>query len=241
MDQFIGILGGMGTEATTHFYNKLMELDVAQNDQEHLKVMLYNNSKIPDRTNYILNHEGNPIEELINSVKTLEATGVDFITLTCNTAHYFYQEMSDHSKIPILNIIYEIALYLSKKNKRDQRIGLLATKGTVLADVYKKIFGDYYLNVIYPSEIEQNIVNDFIYRIKMKKKLDLEKFNKILNRFYLENELDVIILGCTEFSLVKDQLNFVNCDIIDSSCLLAERTYLYAKGIEDINQVYKSK
>ena len=241
MDQFVGILGGMGTDATTYFYNKLMELDIARNDQEHLKIMLYNNSKIPDRTNYILNQNKNPLNELVNSAKMLETAGVDFITLLCNTAHHFYNEIKCNLSIPILNIVYEIVFYLIRENKMDKRIGLLATKGTITADVYKKIFENHNLDVIYPSIIEQNVVNDFIYSIKMKKELELEKFNDILKDFYLKNNLDAIILGCTELTLIKDRLNFGSCIVIDSCDLLVRRTYLYAKGIEDINQVYKLK
>ena len=241
MDQFVGVLGGMGTNATTYFYNKLMELDTAGNDQEHLKIMLYNNSKIPDRTNYILNQDDNPLNELINSAKILEATGVDFITMLCNTAHYFYSEIECNLDIPILNIVYEIALHLNRENIIGKRIGLLATKGTIVANVYKNIFKNHNLEIIYPSIVKQDIFNEFIYSIKMKKKLELEKFNDILNDFCNISDLDVIILGCTEFALVKEKINFGQCIVIDSCDLLVIRTYLYAKGIEDVKQVYKVK
>jgi len=240
MEKFVGILGGMGTDATTYFYKKLMELDVAENDQDHLKIMLYNNSKIPDRTNYILYREESPLEELLHSSEILESTGVDFITLPCNTAHCFYDDLNFNLRIPLLNIVYEVILDLTKKGKNKGKIGLIATKGTIAADVYKKMFKSYDLEIVYPLETDQDFVNDFIYRIKMKKKLEFEKFNNTLKNFSLENNLDVIILGCTELSLVLNKLNFENCEVIDSNYLLANRTYIYAKGIEDVNQVYKT-
>ena len=93
MDKYIGVLGGMGTEATAYFYNRLVSLDDAKSDQEHLKVLLYNNSKIPDRTDYIINKVNNPVKELLDSVILLENAGVDFIVMPCNTSHYFYNEL----------------------------------------------------------------------------------------------------------------------------------------------------
>lgn len=238
MNLFVGILGGMGTEATTYFYNKLMSYDKANSDQEHLKVMLYNNPGIPDRTEYILKKVNSPLNELIESAKILEKTGVDFIVMPCNTSHYFYSEIIKHVKIPFVNIIKEVALEIKSKNKNYINVGLLATKGTIRGNVYKKIFNQFSLNVIYPNENEQELINNTIYKIKSNNQIDFGNLKSKIRAFCSRENIDIIILGCTELSLIKNYIFDKDVNFIDSNEILAKRTYLYAKRIINISDFY---
>ena len=229
MSKFIGILGGMGTEATTYFYNKLISRSAGRNDQEHLKVILFNHSGIPDRTYYILHKEKSPVKELVEGVKVLNDAGVDFIVVPCNTAHYFYEDMVRQVDVPILHMIHEIGKVISLTPTKDKKIGVLATTGTVRSEIYSKIFGEYDLKTFFPNEVEQSLVNDFIYEIKKGKSRNFIEFNHFLEKFFLDNKLTHIVLGCTEFSLIKNEIVNLEIEIIDSTELLVEKTYEYSR------------
>ena len=226
MDKFIGILGGMGTDATNYFYQLLHSYSDASCDQEHLNVLLYNHAKIPDRTHYILHEENNPTQHLVESAQLLENAKVDFIVIPCNTAHYFYEAISSKVDIPVINLIDEVLI-----EANTNKVGILATKGTIQSNLYGRYASKYKMDVVYPDHTLQEDINKIIYQIKEGINVDVNVLNKQLQVFVEENNLNTIILACTELSLIVDQLKIDNTKIIDSNSLLAKLTYQYGKGI----------
>ena len=111
-EKIIGILGGMGPEATIDLFQKIVKLTPAQQDQEHLRIIIDNNPKIPDRTKAILHGGENPLPELIKTAQNLERAGADFIIIACNTAHYYLPEIQKTVNITIFSIMQETALYI---------------------------------------------------------------------------------------------------------------------------------
>jgi aspartate racemase len=106
-DRMIGILGGMGPEATLDFYRHIINLTPAVIDQDHIRVLIYSNAKIPDRTEAITADGDSPLFELIESAKLLERSGAGIIAMPCNAAHYFLPQMQKEISIPILDMIEE--------------------------------------------------------------------------------------------------------------------------------------
>ena len=86
----IGILGGMGPEATVNLFNLIVSLTKAEKDNEHIPIIIINNPKIPDRTDAIINDRESPLPSLIKAAQKLEKVGADFIVMPCITAHYYY-------------------------------------------------------------------------------------------------------------------------------------------------------
>ena len=237
MKKFIGILGGMGTEATQFFFNDVVNYDKkAINDQDHLQILMFNNSHIPDRTDFIINGNGDPESVLVKSAKILDQGGVDFITIPCNTAHFFYDAISGAVDTTVISILLETTMELKKQGKK--RIGLLATKGTIFSKVYENKLTEHGLTTILPDQAVQDMTNDIIYKIKSKTPYDMDAYNEILKDFCALNELDAIILGCTELSLIQDGLKLDDVFVIDSNSHLAKRTYEYGRGIADLNEFY---
>jgi aspartate racemase len=110
MEKTIGILGGMGPEATAYLFRKIIRHTKADKDQEHLKVIIFNNPKIPDRTDFILEKgTENPLPYLAEAAKELQRSGADFIIIPCNTAHYFYEDICRAVSIPVINMIEAVA------------------------------------------------------------------------------------------------------------------------------------
>jgi aspartate racemase len=130
----IGILGGMGPAATVDLMNRIISMTDAECDQDHIPMLVDNNTRIPDRTDAILHGGASPVPEMLASAKRLEAAGADFLVIPCHTAHYFIPQIADKIGIPILDMPTETAKLL--KIKGVNRASVLATDGTVQSDLY---------------------------------------------------------------------------------------------------------
>ena len=213
----IGILGGMGTQAGLDFCNKLSMLNRGKIDQEYPLFILYNKSNIPGRPESISTHaksssgiSGKPknfikynkvLKSLIAGCLSLQKSNCKFIVIPCNTAHYWYGDLQKKIKIPILNMPKEVYLDTKKKCKKNSKIGLLATEGTLKTGVYNKFF-DKNFRIITPNHfLQTKHVNKAIKFVKMGKIKDAEKALKPAIKYLIKMKCKKIILGCTELPI----------------------------------------
>jgi aspartate racemase len=229
----IGILGGMGPEATSRLFDRIVTLTPAQRDQDHLPVLICNLPQIPDRTAAIKGQGESPVPAAIEGLRMLVAGGADFIAIPCNSLHHFFAELQSTITVPILHLIAEVHRAASEHWRNARRFGLLATDGTLQSGVYQKIFAAAGCEIIVPGASRQQEVMASIYAIKAGEK----RFREALaaGRDLLERRAQGIILGCTELSLVK---NFLTNDlpIIDSIEVLAQACVEIARGVREIPQ-----
>lgn len=208
MDKKLGILGGMGPLATAILFKKIIMLTDAKCDQEHIHILIDNNTSIPDRTSYIIGSGQDPRGELIMSAKRLEKMGADYLIMPCNTAHYFYKDIIKEINIPFLNMIEETAKFTISKYPNIKKIGLLATDGTCTSGIYDKYFENINVEVIKPSKNKQLHIMNLIYDIKKSGNQNLN-----LNGFFQaiadikKQDVDIFILGCTELSSAYEFFN----------------------------------
>ena len=110
-------------------------------------IIIDNNTKIPDRTRYIIGDGEDPRIELTRSIIKLESMGVDYIAIPCNTAHYFYDDIVKYTKVKILNMIDETVNFLKENNPKDKYYLLLSTEGTYKTGIYENILISSGLNI----------------------------------------------------------------------------------------------
>ncbi len=196
----IGILGGMGTQAGLDFCNKLAKLNKGKIDQKYPLFVLYNKSNIPGRPENL--HKYNKVlKSLLVGCKFLEKNKCKFIVIPCNTAHYWFDDLQKKIKIPIISMPKEVYLNAVKQCKKNSRIGLLATEGTLKTRVYNKFF-DKNFQMINPTRIlQKKSVNKAIKLVKMGKVKDAERSIKPAVDFLIRMKCKKIILGCTELPI----------------------------------------
>jgi len=213
----IGILGGMGTQAGLDFCNKLSMLNRGKIDQEYPLFILYNKSNIPGRPESISFHAesssglyGRPkylqkynkvLKSLIAGCLSLQKSKCKFIVIPCNTAHYWYNDLQKKIKIPIVSMPKEVFLYTKKKCKKNSRIGLLATEGTLKTNVYNKYFEKNFKLISPKKNLQINNVNKAIKFVKMGKIKNAEKILKPAINYLIKMKCKKIILGCTELPI----------------------------------------
>jgi len=203
MNNFLGVIGGLGPLASSYFYELVINKTKATKDQDHIDMVILNHATIPDRTSYILGEsKESPLEYLKRDVKTLEHLGAKYILMTCNTSHYFYDELQKSTNVPILNMIEDTVVYIKKKGIK--KVMILATAGTIKSKLYQNMCIKHNLEFEVPSDDIQTKVMHIIYEnIKQGKEIEIDIWNKIIN----SSNSEAYILGCTELSIVKKRLN----------------------------------
>lgn len=232
MSKIVGILGGMGPQATCDLFNKIISYTNAKSDQDNIHLLIDNNVEIPDRTSYILGKGENPVAYMIETAVKLKNAGAEMIIMPCNTAHYFYDKLTQAVELPFINMIEEVGKYIYK-NYGKCKVGLLATTGTYKGKVYETYCDKYNIEIISPDNEDKNCILDLIYKVKAgDMNFDVYKIIEILNKFKNDG-ISTIILGCTELPLVFDSLDkeqVKDFNFISSTDILAKRTVEMAKG-----------
>jgi len=196
----IGILGGMGTQAGLDFCNKLAMLNRGKIDQKYPLFILYNKSNIPGRPENL--HKYNKVlKSLVEGCIVLQKNKCKFIVIPCNTAHYWYKDLQKKIKIPIISMPKEVWLHTKNNCKKNSKIGLLATEGTLKTNIYNKFFSKNF-NLISPKKsIQKKNVNKAIKYVKMGKIKEAEKAIKPAVNYLIKMKCKKIILGCTELPI----------------------------------------
>lgn len=198
--KILGILGGMGPEATQVFYKKIIDCTQVDNDREHLDIFIYNHASIPDRTECILcgreEELWNIIEEDILKLKSL---GCEYLAIPCNTCHYFSRKLDILTDGKFINMIGETAAYIH--NRGLKKVGIMATDGTVQGDLYRKMLAQYGIEAVYPSPERQADVMSLIYdQIKRGEKGDKHLFMRVVQELK-DAGCQSVVLACTELSV----------------------------------------
>jgi aspartate racemase len=229
MKKRIGILGGMGPEATADLFLRIIKSTPAKVDQDHIRTIIDSNPMIPDRTASILHDGPNPLPEMLNSGKTLENVGADFIIIPCNTAHYYLEDLQKSLKIPVLNMINLAAIEASKQ-PNVKTAGLLATDGTVHSRIYHKDFEEKGIKIVTPEGKNQKKVMKAIY--DHIKKGELVKGQKIIHKVakdLVKRGVGIMVCGCTEISLVLHHGD-LEIPVLDPLQVLSETAVALALG-----------
>lgn len=228
----VGILGGMGPEATADFYLKLVHATPATRDQEHLQVLIWSDPTIPDRTEALLTHGEDPTPALIAGARLLKEAGAKMLAVPCNTAHAFLAAVQAEVDIPIIHMIEETAKYVQQLSPTVRKVGLLSTTGTQKAGLYQSWLDREGISVITPaSDCQENLVMAPIRAIKAGNTSAARPLFIQAARGLIAAGAQAIIAGCTEVpvGLAADDIPVPFIDpaevlaVTVVRCVLAER------------------
>ncbi len=225
MNKTIGILGGMGPFATLDLFEKILENTPAAVEQEHPRIIIYNNPKIPPRIHPACPSQS-PLPELIKSAAILQKAGADFIIMPCHTAHIWYEEIQKHVSIPFYSMIKNTVRSIEHfyGNKENKKLLLLATETTIQSKLYEREFKDSSFSIIVPNSEEQKIVDKAIKVVKSGDKnprdFTIETVNQMINH-YKDDGVALLVGCCTEIPLMYPLFQ-TEMEMIDPTLLLAK-------------------
>ena len=217
----IGIIGGMGPMATVDLMQKIICATEAREDQEHIHILVDNNTNVPDRTAAILGQGPSPVPELLKSAERLTSQGADFLVMACNTAHYFLPPLLPYLQIPVISMIEATAEYC--KTQGYQKVGLLATTGTCRTGIYQRALEHAGIEALLPTEAQGAAIHAMIYDgVKAgKADYDTQPVCQALHEMEAAGA-EAFILGCTEIP-VAVAMYHITGNFIDATQVLAEK------------------
>src|SRR5256886_7999822 len=162
----IGVLGGMWPWATLELFEKILRLTPAQDDQDHFRIVIDNNPKIPDRSPAILGDGEDPTPALVATAKNLQQAGADFLVIPCNTAHFFYERIAAAVSIPVLHIMDEVATAAREAVPDVRVLGVLATEATMASGLYQRACGRGGIEGVGAAPAGQRGVDRALYGVK---------------------------------------------------------------------------
>jgi len=226
----VGIIGGMGPLATVDIFSKIINNTVAKCDQEHIHIIIDNNTNITDRTAYIISGINNPLDEMIISAKRLEVAGADALIMPCNTAHFFADKIQEKVNIPIINMINITVDAIRTKYPKSKNVAVIATDGTKKSGLYDDaLIRAGYNSLELGEDLQRDIMSSIYDGVKAGKIEEyIPLFQSVIDRIKSLNA-DIMIAACTEIPIF---IPYINSDtpIIDPTLELALAAIKFAKG-----------
>ena len=236
----IGVVGGVGPSATVDFLDKIIRHTPADNDQDHLRMIVVHDPKIPDRSANLLGDGPDPTASLSTACKRLEANGVGMIAIPCNTAHAFIKRIQPQLSVPIVNMLFETMQHIERHHGVTRRIGLLATEGTLKSRIYHDLVEQSGRVIVIPDDEHQRMLMNVIYGDRGVKAgytdgVCLAEFKQVLTHI-IDAGAELVILGCTELPLVSAGIG-AGCEsekgvrMLDPGDILARRCVEISTGV----------
>jgi len=230
-EKTIGILGGMGPEATLDCFAKIIKNTPAKKDQDHLRVIIDSNPRIPDRPAAISGRGQSPVSAMVHGCRCLELAGADFIIIPCVTAHFFLEEVRQEVKLPILSIFDALAEAIVRDHPKIKTIGLLAISATVSSGQLQKRLAADNIATVVPDERHQAKVMAAVADIKKtppaRSRSQMTADLVAAADYLISKGAQGIVAGCTEIPLVLNQ-EHLSVPYLDALTILARCAILEA-------------
>jgi aspartate racemase len=199
----VGIIGGMGPEATVELMRRVTAGTRAEDDADHIHLLIESNPRIPSRIAHLIEGTGrDPLPEILRVARNLQSAGADALAMPCNTAHHYAQEIQAAVSIPLLHMVKLSVARIAAAHPQ-ARVALLGSTAVHRVGVYEREFTDRGLELVLPRRQD-----DLMALIRGVKRGDTgARAERQLAAIGSELEPDCIaLIACSELSLISAQL-----------------------------------
>lgn len=231
-EKTVGVIGGMGPEATVDFLRRVVAKTPARDDADHVRILVDNNPKIPSRIAALIEKTGeDPAPTLIAMAKGLERQGADFLVIPCNTAHWYRPAIADAVGIPVLDMIDLAIARLDALSPRPRRVGMLASPAVRLVGLYAERLAAAGFEAVFPDGAGEDAVFAMIRAIKANAVTDTlrARYDDAIGGLAAAGA-DALLVACTELSLLPAPSARPAVDALDA---LVDETVRLARGPAD--------
>lgn len=226
----LGVLGGMGPEATLDFLAKLYAADKSSREQDRLRVLVDCNPAVLDRNAALRGEGASPGPILAAMARGLEASGAQGLVIACNTAHAWSADVRQAVAIPLIDMIETACAELSERFPSARRVGLLAADGCLEAGLYQKALAARGLEPVIADDHARQRFIEAIYAIKAGRAGEVEKAALIACAHQVEARgAEVLLAACTEVPLLLAPSD-VNPPLVDAGDALAKAAVAWARA-----------
>jgi aspartate racemase len=229
-DKIVGVIGGMGPEATVEFMRRLIAAVPAEDDADHLHVIADNNPKVPSRIKALIEGgDENPAPVLQDMARKLEASGAELLVVPCNTAHYYLPQIAGVVHIPVLDVVSLTIAKLAALSPPPRRIGMLASPAVRLVGLFEARFAAAGLEAVFPDADTEAHLLTIIRAVKAGRVTPAQQrtYEAIAHRLAADG-VDAFLVACTELSLLPAP--FVAQPLFDALDILVAATVAAARS-----------
>jgi aspartate racemase len=228
----LGILGGMGPEATASLYLNIInrcQAELGAKYNSDFPPIIINSCPVPDGRMWEGFSKTRVEKFLRTNVKILEKAGVDFVAVPCNSVHYFYPVIQKAVSIPVLSIVEETAKEIRRKSLT--RVLLLATEFTARSGIYDGPLADCGITLVKPDPGQQRVVQKIIVNTESGQRLESDRaaVASIVSELKKKKGIEGVIAGCTEIPLLVRQKH-LPVTLFDTIGILAASAYALILG-----------
>ncbi|ALN71229.1 aspartate/glutamate racemase family protein [Aureimonas sp. AU20] len=202
----IGILGGMGPEATVLLMQKLIQAVPAQDDADHVPLLVDQNPQVPSRILHLIEGTGeDPGPTLAAMAARLERAGAQAIAMPCNTAHHYALAIRSAVAVPFIDMVAEAVARARTLADGSGRVGLLASPAVRRIALFEPAFEAAGLVPVY-LEADEALLS-VIRRVKAEGPTAAARAGLAeASASLAERGASVQMIACTEFSLLSDAM-----------------------------------
>jgi aspartate racemase len=220
----IGIIGGMGPEATVLLMNRIIRATPASDDSDHVPMIVDNNPQVPSRIAYLIEKRGeDPGPVIAAMAKGLETFGAEALAMPCNTAHHFADRIREAVSIPFLDMVRLTVTRIAAQAGPGIRVGMLASPAVRITGVFDKAMRASGPELVYLDDDRPLL--DLIRHVKKRgaNKEAAEAMAMIANRL-VEQGTGLLLVACSELSLLTHALPghvpFIDSiDVLSDACI----------------------
>lgn len=223
----IGIIGGVTWASTIDYYKLINQKVNKRLGGYNTAEIIINSVNFNDVMQFLMKGDWNGVEKLfINKALELKKSGVGFVAISSNTIAKVARNVAKRADLPLINIIKSTAIEIKKKDFK--KVGFLGTGFTMKSSFYFDELKEYGIDTVIPNPKEIEVISDIIMK-ELANHIINEKSKKIIlrimERMMKEDEIEGIILGCTEIPILINQE--------DTSIPLFDTTEIHTNYIVD--------
>ncbi len=229
-EKTIGIIGGMGPEATVEFMRRLVAAVPAKDDADHLHVIADNNSKVPSRIKALIEGGGeDPAPVLIGMARGLEAAGAQILAIPCNTAHYYLPRIAQAVNVPVLDVVALTVDRLVALSPKPHRIGMLASPAVRRVGLFESRLAAAGFETLFPAPQDEARLLGIIRAVKSGdvSPAQWQTYQDIASTL-ASRGADAFLVACTELSLMLAPR--LAQPVLDTLDILVDATVAAARG-----------
>ena len=205
----IGIIGGLGPEATVDYYKQITGFFHEHNQGLSTPEIIIYSTDISELFGLVAEQRWDALADwLVAKLAALKNAGADFAVISANTPHIVFDQVLAKSPLPLISIVD--ATLESAKNMGLKNVGLLGTKFTMQSNFFGNRFAKEGISVVVPTTEEQEFIHD-----KLVKEIELGIFSNetqnelmsVIDSMVERNNIEAVILGCTELPLILNQID----------------------------------
>jgi len=236
--KIIGLIGGLGPEATVDYYKQIIE--AFKDNWGHLnypEIIIYSVNMSEFLELMETRQYENIVSMLVHKIYSLKYAGADYAALTANTPHLLFDRIAEKSPIPLISIVE--ATLDEAMNKGIRRAGLLGTAFTMNNTFFADVFSRKGIEVVVPDPGDKEIIN---YKLFSEIELGIFKddtrliLEGIIEKMTKEKGIDSIILGCTEFPLILKESSYAGVPVLNTTAIHVSEIVKYCSGKLPVNQ-----